>query len=124
MIDVDLALAETVDANRLLVGVGRQPVVEHAGAGAERQLAALARRPRRAEARTEVVVVVEVRLRLVADAGAEREVLADADVVLEIPAGLKVVVADVRVAHPLRVAARRAREERVEALEGVGAEIV
>ena len=42
------------------------------------------RRPGQAEARLDRAVVVDVLLHAVADAGAERQALADADVVLEV----------------------------------------
>src|SRR6185436_18130265 len=66
--DVHLELVDAVDAERLLIGAGVEPLIEDAGAAAERGPAALGRRPGEAETRAEVVVVVHVRLRLVAQA--------------------------------------------------------
>ena len=63
-------------------------------------------------------------LQLVAQAWAEREVLADADVVLHVDARLDVLVVDVRIAVAPGIAARRPRVEVLEALERIGAEVV
>jgi hypothetical protein len=65
-----------------------------------------------------------MRLELIAHARTEGEVLADADVVLDVDAALDVLVGDVRVADALGETARRAREIRLRTLERVGAEIV
>ena len=92
--DVQLVLAEAVDLQRLQIGAGRQPVVEHAPAAAERRLAALERRPGESGSRREVQRVGHVRLRFVADAAGDRQVLPDLDVVLEVDAALDVGVAE------------------------------
>ena len=63
-------------------------------------------------------------LRLVAQAGGQRQPLAHADVVLDVERPLQVEVVDVRIADPPRVAARPPGLERGQALERVGAEIV
>src|SRR4029078_6196962 len=93
-------------------------------AAAQRHLAGLAGRPRDADARPEVGEVGQVRLRLVADARAHRQVPADADVVLDVRARLQVPVVDVGIAGALREAARTLRQVGVAALAGVGAEVV
>ena len=77
-------LADAVEPQRLFVDAGVQPVVEHAQAASDRRLAVRAGRPRQAEARREAIEIVHVRLRFVAEAGAERQVLANPDVVLDV----------------------------------------
>ncbi len=122
--DVQLLLPESVDAQRLLVDAAAEPVVEDPRARAQRRLAVLERRPRDPESRPERVEVVQMRLRLVAEAGAERQPFADADVVLDVHARLQIPVIDVRIADAPRVAARQSGLVRREALERVRAEII
>jgi hypothetical protein len=122
--DEEIALAQAVDAQRLLVGVGVQPVIEEAKAGAEGGASALERGPGGAHARTEIAAVLQVRLDLVAHTGAQRQALADADVVLHVDAGLRVEVLDERIADALGIGRGRAGVEGVDARERVGAEPV
>ena len=88
------------------------------------RLAALERRPGRAEARPEAVVVGDVRLHFVPDAGTERQRLAHADVVLQIEARLHVRVDDRRIADPLREEGRLAGLVRRLVRERVRADVV
>ena len=122
--DVDLLLPQTIDPQRLFVGAVGQPVVEDAGAAAQRRLAALERRPRDPEARPEILRIADVGLGLVADAGAQREVLPRADVVLHVERRLEHAIRQVRIADALGVVARPARVERLQIVEGVGPEVI
>src|SRR5262249_21515770 len=64
------------------------------------------------------------RLELVANTRRDCEVLADANVVLDVESCLQVVIRDCRIANPPRVVTRLVREKRLEIVEGVLAEIV
>ena len=90
--DEEIALAETVDAERLLIGVGVQPVVEQTETAAQGGASALERRPCGAHTRPDVAAVPQVRLDFVSHPGAQRQALADADVVLHIDGCLRVEV--------------------------------
>ena len=122
--DVQFLLADAVHAQRLLVGAGRQPVVEDARAGAERRLARRRRGPRHAEARTDVGDAADMRLRFVPQAGTERQVFPRADVVLDVEAELHVPERQVRIADAPRVVARTVGEIRVHVVEGVRPQII
>ena len=122
--DVQLPLPESVDAQRLLVDVGAQPVVEDAEAPAQRRLPVLERRPGHAESRPEIVVVTEVGLQLVTDTRTERQVFPQADVILHINPSLDVVVVDGRIAQPPGVVQGQSRLERGRTVKQVGAQVV
>ena len=124
VLDVDFPLADAVDAQRLLVDVGAEPVVENAVAGANRHAAVLAGRPRQAETRAEAGQVVHVRLHFVAQAGTERQVRAQPHVVLHVDAALEMRIDDQRIADALREVAGPAVQERLAVGKGEGAEIV
>ena len=87
-------------------------------------LPALERRPGQPAARRQVPSVAEVRLDLLAQAGAQRQVLAGAPVVLHEQAGLPVRVFDQRVAVAPRIRRGDAGLVVGKARERVGAEIV
>ena len=74
--------------------------------------------------RTEVAAVVQVGLDFVAQARAEGQALADADVVLHVTAVWALKYVDQRVADALRVGGGRARVEGIQAREREGAEPV
>ena len=122
--DVDLLLMQAVHPRHLFERALVHPVVEDSGAPSKRRPAALERRPGEADPRADVVVVVEMRLHFVPHARAEREVLPYADVVLHVDGGHQVQRVDRRVADAPRVARRPSGLERLEAVEGVRAEVV
>ena len=113
-----------VEAHGLPPDARIEPAVEDAAAGAQRRLAALGRRPGDAQARLERRQVVDPRLVAVADAGAERQPLPWAEVVLHVGAEARVEEIQARVADAARVQQRRAGLEGLEAAEEVGAQIV
>ena len=119
--DDHVALVLAVETQRLLVEAVLVPVVEDAEAAADRRAAALERRPREAGARRQVDVVVQVRLRLVAEAVAHEQVLLDAEVVLQVGAELERPVFDQRIADALRELQRLLGQIRVVRGERVGA---
>src|SRR5438552_3711 len=115
---------ESVDALRLIVDARRQPVVEHADAAANRCLPPRKRSPRDTETRPDVRIVVDVRLELVSNARRDGEVLAEANVVLDVEAGLQAAIRNGRIADPARVVARLIRTIRVEIVERVLAQVI
>ena len=104
--DDRVVLVEAVLAQGVLVQARLVPVVEDARAGPHRRLVALERRPGHARARRDVHLVVDERLRFVAGAERQQQVLLEAVVVLDEQAGLGVAVLDVRVARADRVVVR------------------
>jgi hypothetical protein len=80
-------LMRAVELHGLLVALGVEPVEEDARTAAQRRPAALERRPGKAAARTEVKPA-DLRLVLLTDAAGNRQILAHADVVLDVQAGL------------------------------------
>ena len=81
---------KSIDALGLIVGAGRQPVVKHADTAANGRRPAGKGRPGDPEARADVREVVNVRLELVAKPRCEREIFADANVVLNVETGLHI----------------------------------
>ncbi len=122
--DVELLLTEAIHAQRLLERTGGEPVIENADTASERGLAAGKRRPGHADPRTHIRVVANVCLELIPNAGRECQVLSEADVVLQINSPLNHLVGDLRVADASRVVAGLIRQEGVEIVKGVRAEII
>src|SRR4051812_13660097 len=98
--------------------------MEDADAAAQRRRTASRRYPGQAEPRCDAAPVVEALLQRVANAGAQRQPAAGADVVLEVHGALEVVVPGPRLTERARVDDRPARCVVVEAGKGVGAEII
>ena len=116
--DDRVELARAVLAQDVLVEARLVPVVEDAGAGAHRRLVALERRPGHARTRRDVHLVVDQRLRFVAGAERQQQVLLEPVVVLDEQARLGVAVLDVRVALSDRVVVRAAPYRRPHRREG------
>ena len=113
-----------VDAQRLFVDVRLKPLIEDAAPTTHRCLAVLEGGPGEARARREVQVIVEVRLELLADPRAQRQVRSGAPVVLDVEPGLPVGVINEGIADALRVARRVAGFVLLEARERKGAEVI
>ena len=82
------------------------------------------RRPGHAESRSDIPVILHVRLRFVPHAGRDGESFSQPDIVLQVKAGLQVEVCDVRIADPPGVASRRAGNVRVVVFEHVRTEVI
>src|SRR5207244_10749994 len=99
-------------------------ILKKAGPPSTRRVTAGQRGPRRAEARTHIVVVVDVRLHFVPHAWTECQVFPRPNVVLHVKPRLKGPVCEVRIAKASRVITRLIREIGLEIVERVRAEIV
>jgi hypothetical protein len=109
-----------VELHGLLVALGIEPVEEDARTAPQRRPAALEWRPGEAAARTEVKPA-DLRLVFLTDAAGDRQILARAEVVLDVEAGLQGRDADERVADVAGERRRQPGVERVEAGEREGA---
>src|SRR5262249_10401785 len=89
--DVQIALLLAVDAQRLLVILRREPVVEDSAAAANRRVSLLERRPCEPGARHEVVPVVKIALQFVTRAETEREAFENSPVILRVPPELDLI---------------------------------
>ena len=118
--DVQFELVKAVDALRLVVDAGRQPIVEHADAAADRRLTAGKRCPRDAETRSDVGVAADVRLELIANPRGERQILPEPDIVLNVQSRLDVAISDRRIAHAAGVVTRLVCQEGVEVVTREG----
>src|SRR6185369_8049958 len=116
------SLPLTIDAQRLLVNLRSEPVVKKSGAATQSDAATLQRRPHPTEAWRDVELPRHVILKLVTHAVAERQVLAHAKVVLNIPAELILSILHGRIADALRELGRQSGFECIDIRELKSAE--
>src|SRR6185369_4160635 len=111
------SLPLTIDAQRLLVNLRSEPVVKKSGAAAKSDASTLQWRPHPTEARRDVELPRHVILKLVTHAVAERQVLAHAKVVLNVPAELILSILHSRVADALCELSRQSGFESIDIRE-------